>query len=35
MGGHVTGGIHPSVRVWHPWLLEVGDWSMIGDGVEV
>ena len=25
----------PSVRIMHPWLLEVGDWSMLGDRVEV
>ena len=35
VGGSVHGGIRPSVRVWHPWLLEVGAWSILGDGVEV
>lgn len=25
----------PTVRVIHPWLLEVGQWSMIGDRVEI
>jgi putative colanic acid biosynthesis acetyltransferase WcaF len=23
----------PSTRVWHPWLLSMGRWSTLGDGV--
>jgi len=25
--------LRPSVRVWHPWLLTIGDYSLIGDRV--
>lgn len=25
-----TGGVHASVTVFHPWLLELGEWTMIG-----
>jgi len=33
IGGNVF--LAPSVRVWHPWLLEVGEWTLFGPGVEV
>lgn len=26
-------GVHPTTRIMHPWLLEMGDWSMLGPGV--
>ena len=28
VGRHVQ--IHPSVRIFHPWEFEIGDWSSIG-----
>ena len=28
VGRHVH--IHPSVRIFHPWEFEIGDWSSIG-----
>ena len=34
-GARVYGATRPTTRVWHPWLLEVGAWSMLGEGVEV
>lgn len=33
LGRHT--GVRRSVRVMHPWLLEVGDWSMLGERVDV
>jgi putative colanic acid biosynthesis acetyltransferase WcaF len=27
--------VHPTTRIIHPWLLEMGDWTMIGPGVTV
>jgi putative colanic acid biosynthesis acetyltransferase WcaF len=27
--GH-RAGVHASTRIFHPWLLEMGDWTMIG-----
>jgi putative colanic acid biosynthesis acetyltransferase WcaF len=33
LGRHVR--LHPRCRVVHPWLLEVGDWSSLGDGAIV
>lgn len=27
--------VRPSVRIIHPWLLKMGDWSAIADGVHV
>jgi len=32
--GH-RAGVHPTTRITHPWLLEMGDWTMIGPGVIV
>jgi putative colanic acid biosynthesis acetyltransferase WcaF len=32
--GH-RAGIHPTVKVMHPWLLEMGDWTMIGPDASV
>lgn len=32
--GH-RAGIHPDVRITHPWLLEMGDWTMIGPRTRV
>ncbi|HWP40252.1 MAG TPA: hypothetical protein VNL70_04955 [Tepidisphaeraceae bacterium] len=32
--GH-RAGVHPSTRIVHPWLLEMGDWTMIGPGATV
>jgi putative colanic acid biosynthesis acetyltransferase WcaF len=32
--GH-RAGVHPTTRVMHPWLLEMGDWTMIGPGATV
>jgi putative colanic acid biosynthesis acetyltransferase WcaF len=32
--GH-RAGVHPSTRIMHPWLLEMGDWTMIGPGATV
>jgi putative colanic acid biosynthesis acetyltransferase WcaF len=32
--GH-RAGIHPTVRIMHPWLLEMGDWTMIGPNATV
>ncbi|MEM6334238.1 MAG: colanic acid biosynthesis acetyltransferase WcaF, partial [Planctomycetota bacterium] len=34
-GADARGAVQPGVRVWHPWLLELGAWSMLADGVEV
>ena len=28
-------GIRPTVRITHPWLLTLGDWSLLGDRVTV
>lgn len=28
-------GTRPTTRVMHPWLLEVGDWSILGEHVQV
>jgi putative colanic acid biosynthesis acetyltransferase WcaF len=28
-------GIRPSTKIFHPWLFEMGDWSMLADGVLV
>lgn len=25
-----TGGVHATVKIFHPWLLEMGEWTMIG-----
>src|SRR5690606_6506097 len=33
LGAHA--GIRRTVRIMHPWLLEMGDWSMLGDRVDV
>ncbi len=30
-----NGSIRPTTRIWHPWLLELGEHSILGDGVEV
>lgn len=30
-----TSGVRSSVRVMHPWLLEMGDYSILGDRVRV
>lgn len=32
--GH-RAGVHPTTRIMHPWLLEMGDWTMIGPGATV
>ncbi|HEY1628504.1 MAG TPA: hypothetical protein VGF52_01525 [Tepidisphaeraceae bacterium] len=29
--GH-RAGVHASTRIMHPWLLEMGDWTMLGPG---
>ena len=28
-------GIRPGVKVFHPWLFEMGDWSMLANGVVI
>jgi putative colanic acid biosynthesis acetyltransferase WcaF len=28
-------GMRPNVKIVHPWLLEMGDWSMLGHGVVI
>jgi putative colanic acid biosynthesis acetyltransferase WcaF len=28
-------GVHSSTRIMHPWLLEMGDWTMIGPNATV
>lgn len=28
-------GMRPNVRIVHPWLLEMGEWSMLGHGVVI
>ena len=30
-----TANIRPSVKIFHPWLLSVGEWTALGDGVVV
>jgi putative colanic acid biosynthesis acetyltransferase WcaF len=30
-----TANIRPSVKIIHPWLLSVGEWTALGDGVTV
>lgn len=30
-----TSGIRPSTRIMHPWLLEMAEWSLLSDGVNV
>jgi putative colanic acid biosynthesis acetyltransferase WcaF len=32
--GH-RAGVHPTTHILHPWLLEMGDWTMIGPGATV
>jgi putative colanic acid biosynthesis acetyltransferase WcaF len=32
--GH-RAGVHASTRIMHPWLLQMGDWTMIGPGTTV
>jgi len=32
--GH-RAGVHPTTRIMHPWLLIMGDWTMIGPGATV
>ena len=32
--GH-RAGVHPTSRIMHPWLLVMGDWTMIGPGATV
>jgi putative colanic acid biosynthesis acetyltransferase WcaF len=32
--GH-RAGVHPTTRIMHPWLLQMGDWTMIGPGATV
>ena len=27
--------VRPTCRIFHPWLLELGDWSTLGDNVEM
>jgi len=31
----VTAGTKPTTHIWHPWLLRVGPWSMLAEGVVV
>src|SRR5436309_7549074 len=26
-------GLRPGVKIFHPWLFEMGDWSMLANGV--
>lgn len=33
VGGHVH--IYPTVKIQYPWLLEIGDYSAIGDGARI
>ena len=30
-----SSGVRPTTKVWHPWLLQMGEHSILGDGVEV
>lgn len=34
-GGSIRGGIRPGVKVVHPWLLELGQHSVLAEGVVV
>ena len=34
-GAKSRGAIRPSVRIWHPWLFSLGEWSMLGERVAV
>lgn len=32
---HPTSGTKASTHIWHPWLLEIGEYSMLSEGVVV
>jgi putative colanic acid biosynthesis acetyltransferase WcaF len=32
---HKTAGTKPTTHIWHPWLLSMGEWSMLSQGVVV
>ncbi|MEX0775667.1 MAG: hypothetical protein WD042_08115 [Phycisphaeraceae bacterium] len=34
-GATIRGGVRPSVHIMHPWLLSLGQWSMLADNVTV
>lgn len=34
-GCSIEGGISPTTHIWHPWLFEMGAYSMLADGVTV